>query len=140
MSSIERKGEPFSIRLARNTERLVEAEARRTQRSKSSIVEALTEEAARVRRFPGVGFHGDDVARCAWVIGSSLDVWEIIEMLTALGSPQRLQKDSHLTSRQIELARAYYAEYPIEIDEAIADNRRPVEEWRALFPFINATG
>jgi hypothetical protein len=54
----EPKGDPFSIRLSRSTELLVEGEARRTRRPKSAIVEALTEEAARVSRFPGIGFHG----------------------------------------------------------------------------------
>jgi len=46
------KSKPFSIRLSQTTNRFVEAEARRTKRSKGAIVEALTEEAARMRRFP----------------------------------------------------------------------------------------
>lgn len=49
------KGQPFNVRLQEETERLVEAEARRTRRTKSAIVEAFTEETARTRRFPGIG-------------------------------------------------------------------------------------
>ena len=36
------KGQPFSVRLQEETERLVEAEARRTRRTKSAAVEAFT--------------------------------------------------------------------------------------------------
>ena len=132
----ERKGEPFSIRLAESTERLVEAEARRTKRSKSAIVESLTEEAARVRRFPGVGFHGDDVGRAAWVIGTGLDVWEIVQMVEDLGSLDAVVKESHLTQRQVELALAYRSEYAAEVGAAVEENRRPVEEWNSLYPFV----
>src|SRR5919109_2493305 len=98
------KGQPFSVRLNEETERLVEAEARRTRRSKSAVVEAFTEETARTRRFPGVAFRGDDARRRPWVVGSGLDVWEIIHMLEDFGSIQRLVKDTQLNERQVRLA------------------------------------
>jgi nucleotide sugar dehydrogenase len=65
-----------------------------------------------------------------------LDVWEVIEMLEDLGSPARLQRESHLDERQIQLAVAYHRECAIEIDDAIAENRRPPSEWASLFPFV----
>jgi hypothetical protein len=136
MAKKERKSEPFSIRLSAATDRLVEAEAKRTRRSKGAIVEALTEEAARVRRFPGIGFHGDDVSRVAWAIGSGLDAWEVCEMLQDYGSVERLVRETHLTPAQVRLAVAYRDEYPNEIAEAIGANRRPLEEFRSLYPFI----
>jgi uncharacterized protein (DUF433 family) len=132
----EPKGEPFSIRLSRPTQRLVEAEAKRTRRSKSAIVESFTEEAARVRRFPGIGFRGDDVNRVAWVIGTGLDVWEVIEMLEDFGSLERLVKDSHLSPANVRLAMAYRDEYPEEINGAVAENQRTAEEWAELYPFV----
>ncbi|HLY64678.1 MAG TPA: hypothetical protein VKU60_04005, partial [Chloroflexota bacterium] len=72
------KGAPFSIRLSRPTELYIEAEAHRTRRSKSAIVEDLTEEAARMRRFPGIGFRQNtlDGGRDAWIMGTGFDVWE----------------------------------------------------------------
>jgi uncharacterized protein (DUF433 family) len=130
------KGEPFSVRFTRPTDRIVEEEARRTRRSKSAIVEALTEEAIRVRRFAGVGFRGEDAARRPWVIGSGLDVWEIIQMLDDLGSIARLTEETQLTERQVRLATAYRDSYPEETAEALAQNRRTVAEWRELYPFI----
>jgi len=135
-ASGERKGEPFSVRLSASTDRLVRAEAQRTSRSKSAIVEGLTEESARARRFPGIGFRGEDWSRRPWVIGSGLDVWEIVHMLEDFGGPEELVAGSQLDERQVRLALAYRDEYQGEIDAAIAENRRPVEDWRALYPFI----
>jgi hypothetical protein len=137
-SSDRQTGEPISIRLSRPTDQLVAAEARRTRRSKSAVVSAFTEETARTRRFPGIGFRGDDAARRAWVIGSGLDVWELVHMLEDLGSVERLVDETHLTERQIRLALAYRDAFPDEIGDAIVDNRRPTQELKVLFPFIDA--
>ncbi len=130
------KGEPFSVRFTVPTDRTVEEEARRTRRSKSAVVEALTEEAIRTRRFPGIGFRGDDAARRPWIIGSGLDVWEAIEMLEDFGAAERLLQETQLTERQLRLALAYRDSYPEEIGEAIAQNRRTPDLWHELYPFI----
>jgi uncharacterized protein (DUF433 family) len=130
------KGEPFSVRFTLATDRTIEAEARRTRRSKSTIVEALTEEAARTRRFAGTGFRGDDARRRPWVIGSGLDIWEIVQMAEDFGSVEQLVADTQLTERQVALALAYRDSYPDEIAEAIAENRRSPEECQELYPFV----
>jgi uncharacterized protein (DUF433 family) len=132
----DRKGAPFSVRFTRSTDRFIVAEARRTRRSKGAVVEALTEEAARMRRFAGLGFRGEDVRRRPWVIGSGLDVWEVVQMLEDYGSLNRLVADTQLTERQVRLAMAYRDAYPEEIAETIAENRRSAEEWRELYPFV----
>ncbi len=131
-----KKGEPFSVRFSLPTDHLVEDEARRTRRSKSAIVEALTEEAVRTRRFAGIGFRGEDAARRPWVIGSGLDIWEIVQMLEDFGSVESLVEETRLSERQVLLAVAYRDSYPEEIVEAIAENRRTVAQWRELYPFI----
>ena len=131
-----RKGEPFSVRFTLSTDRLVRDEARRTHRSRSAVVELLTEEAVRTRRFAGIGFRGDDFRREPWVIGSGLDVWEIIQMLDDFGSIEQLVAETQLTDRQVRLAVAYRDSYPEEVAEAIAENRRALAEWRGLYPFV----
>jgi hypothetical protein len=118
------------------TDHLVAAEAKRTRRSKSAIVESLTEEAVRTRRFAGIGFRGEDAARRPWVIGSGLDVWEIVQMLEDFGSVESLVEQTQLSERQAHLAVAYRESYPGEVAEAIAENRRTAEQWRELYPFI----
>lgn len=130
------KGQPFSVRLSETTDAFVRAEARRTRRSKSAVVEALTEEASRMRRFPGIGFRGDDAARRAWVIGTGLDVWEVIQMSQEFTSVAALTEHTQLTDRDTRLAQAYRQHHPDEIDEAIAENRRPLDELVELYPFL----
>jgi hypothetical protein len=130
------KASPFSIRLSRSTDRFVADEARRTRRSKSAIVEMLTEEAARMRRFPGVGFRGADANRRAWLIGAGIDVWQLIEAYQDFGAVERMAAETDLREPQIRLALAYWGEYPDEIDEAIAQNRVAIDEARDLYPFI----
>jgi len=132
-----RKGEPFSIRLSAPTDELVADEARRSRRSKSSIVEELTEESARMRRFPGIGFRDEHPRRRPWVIGTGLDVWELIDLLESYGSAEAVVEDFPLvTERHIRLAATYRDAYPEEIDEAIAENRRPADELQRLYPFV----
>src|SRR6266545_377663 len=91
------KGEPFSVRFSAATDRAIAAEAKRLNRSKSSIV----------------------------------------EMLQDYGSAAALIKGHEfIDERQARLAQAYYDAYPAEIDEAIAENRRPIEERLELYPWI----
>lgn len=128
-----RKSEPFTMRLTRETDLWVTEEARRTRRSKGAVVEALAEEAARMRRFPGVAFRGPEHDRRAWIIGTALDVWQVIEAYEDMGGA-RLAEEGDLSERSLRLALAYRKEYPEEVDEAIALNKRSQEEWRVLYP------
>ncbi|HEX6700710.1 MAG TPA: hypothetical protein VF101_08275 [Gaiellaceae bacterium] len=133
------KGHPFSVRFPEATDRAVEEEALRTQRSKGSVVADLAEEALRVRRFPGLAFRGDHPRRRPWVIGTGLDVWEIVQMLDDFGSSERLRESHGLTEQHVRLALAYRDRYPEEIETAVAENRRPAEEWRERYPFVVTT-
>lgn len=130
------KGEPFSVRFSSATDRAVSEEARRTKRSKSAVVEALAEEAIRARVFPGIAFRGDDARRRPWVIGTGLDVWELCQLIEEAGSLEAASAELEVDERRLRLALAYRERYPDEIAEAIAENRRPVEEWRELYPFV----
>lgn len=70
------------------------------------------------------------------MIGSALDVWQIVEAHRDFGSVQRMVDDGAASTRQITLALAYYQRFGAEIDVAIADNRRSLEELRDEHPFI----
>jgi hypothetical protein len=130
------KSAPFSMRLSRRMETLIDGEARRTGRSRGAIVEALAEEALRMRLFPGVAFKGADWERRAWVIGTALDVWQIIDAHRDIGSIESMAAGGSANERQIRLALDYYEMFPEEIDAAVADNRRPLEQLEEEFPFI----
>ena len=100
---------------------------------------AQVDEIARTRCFPGLAFRGDAACRRSCVIGSGLDVWEIIQMLEDLGSIEQLIEHTQLTEHQVRLAVAYRDTYPDEIAAAIAENRRPVQVWRQHYPFVHFT-
>jgi hypothetical protein len=130
------KSAPFSMRLSKSMEALVETEATRTGRSKGAVVEALADEALRMRLFPGIAFRGTDWDRRAWVIGTSLDVWQIVDAYRDIGSVEVTAGGGSASERSISLALAYYERFPEEIDAAIAENRRSIEQLRDEFPFI----
>lgn len=133
------KSAPFSMRLSRRMETLVDNEARRTGRSRGAIVEALAEEALRTRLFPGIAFKGADWERRAWVVGTALDVWQIVDAHRDIHSIERMAEGGSANERQIRLALDYYEMFPEEIDEAIADNRLPLEQLAEEFPFITVS-
>lgn len=131
------KGRPTSIRLDPATQALVDAEAKRVQRSRSAVIESLTAESARVRRFPGIGFRGDDFGRRPWVVGTNLDVWELCQMLDQHSSDaELLDAFDNIQPRHLALARAYRKEFTQEIDEAIAGNSGSLEELLERFHFL----
>lgn len=132
------KGKPFTMRLSRGFEELLEIEARRSRRSKARVLESLADEALRMRRFPGIGFRGPDHDRRAWVMGTGLDVWELIELYNDYGEERRkLMFEAHpITERQLEVGLAYHREYPEEIDWHIEENSRSPEEWHRLYPGV----
>jgi len=131
------KSAPFSIRLSPRINMMVSEEANRTRRSKGSVIEALADEALRCRRFPGITFRGEDWKRRAWVMGTSLEVFEVIWALEDFGAPKRMADALNITERQIDLALAYYREFPEEINQAIADNRQSLDELQKRFPFVD---
>lgn len=132
-----RKSRPFSLRLSQAADALVGEEARRTRRSKGAVVAALAEEALKARLFPGIAFRGDDWDRRPWVIGTALDVWQIVEAYRDFGSVKRMAAETDLTARQIELAVSYHDRFPDEIDADIERNRRPLADLRREFPAVD---
>jgi len=131
------KAEPFGLRLSAGVEELVVEEARRTRRSKGAVVEALAEEALKTRLFPGIAFRGVDWERRAWVIGTALDVWEIVAAFQDFDSLEDMASKTDLSERQIRVALAYHQRFPAEIDDAIGRSRRSVEQLHAAFPTID---
>jgi hypothetical protein len=141
MSRRERtpKTQPFSVRLGPAANVLVTEEARREGRSRGAVIEELAEEAAKTRLFPGIGYRGRP--RRAWVIGSGLDVWEIVDLLRSYdGDTDRLRESHPLVSdRHVRLARAYAERFPEELEELLEANTRPLDDLHALYPFLERT-
>ncbi len=137
MAANPSRTQPFSIRLGAQANLLVSDEVRRSGRPRSVVVEELAEEAAKTRLHPGIAFRGRP--RRAWVIGSGLDVWEILEMLHSYDGDEGSLLANHplLSDRHLRAARAYAERFPEEIDLLLQENHRPLEQLRELFPFLH---
>ncbi len=132
-----KKGEPFTVRFSPATQQAIEAEARRTKRTRTAVVEELADEALRMRLFPGIAFHDEFPFRDAYLLGAGLEVWELCELLQIYPDHQTLvDAFPRLEQKHIDLALAYREAYRDEIDGAIAENNRPREDLRRLYPFI----
>ena len=133
------KGQPISVRLSEPVELLVREEAERTGRSRGQVVEELADEAARLRLYPGIGFRGPEPRR-AHVLGSGLDVWQIVELLEEYGDEHDALLADHplVDERALTLARAYSERFREEIELHRRRQRRSPEDLRALYPFIAA--
>lgn len=129
------KSKPFTIRLSEEVESWLDRENRRTKLPKGTLLETLAEESIRARRFPGIGFRGPENSRRAWVIGTALDVWELVELCEGKGR-ERLLAEHNVTERQLDLALSYRESFPLEIDEALKENARTPEEWHEISPAI----
>jgi uncharacterized protein (DUF433 family) len=133
------KTQPFSIRLGQRANLLVSEEARRSGRSRSVVVEELAEEAAKARLHPGIAFRGRP--RRAWVIGSGLDVWEIVELVDAYKNDVAALTADHplVSKRHVRTALAYGTQFGDEIAQLLDENRRPLAELRDLYPFLQSS-
>src|ERR671910_1581330 len=90
---------------------------------------------SRTSRFPGLGFRGPEHSRRAWVIGTGLDVWELVELYKGKGRG-RLISEHNVSERQLDLALSYYEVYPREIEGALEENVRSPEEWHEISPSV----
>jgi uncharacterized protein (DUF433 family) len=125
------------VRLGRAAQLLVDEERRRSGRSRSAVIEELAEEAAKSRLFPGIAFRGPEPRR-AWVLGTGLDVWEIVELHRDYEGDVAAIVENHasLSERAVRLALAYAERFPEEIEEQLRENRPPLAELRERYPFI----
>jgi hypothetical protein len=131
------RSQPFSIRLGEAASLLVGEEALRTGRSRNAVVEELAEEAAKMRLFPGIAFRG--MPRRAWVIGTGLDVWELLDLLGSHGGSEARVRESHslVGERQLQLATTYAQRFPDEIARLVEASQRPLDDLIALYPFLH---
>ncbi len=89
-----------------------------------------------MRCLPGIAFRGSDAERRAWVTGTALDVWQIVDAHRDIGSLQGMAEGGSASEHQIRPALRYHEPFPEESDAAIRENRRAIEELQQEFPFI----
>ncbi|MDA0269562.1 MAG: ribbon-helix-helix protein, CopG family [Chloroflexi bacterium] len=109
----------LSIRMDEDALDRLDAESRRTGRTRSDIAKTLLDEGLRMERHPGIVFcTGPAGRRPALAVGP--DVWEVARVVRDLrGGPGVIEQAAELTglpARDIEVVIRYYAEHAAEID------------------------
>ncbi len=128
---------PVSIRLDPGVDRPVRELARRTRQPLGRVINNLLEIALRLQRFPGITFIDGPAGRRAHVVGTGLDVWEIVALLRDYGSPEAvIAAFPRLTRSSVEIAQAYASAYPEEIKEYLDWLERSPEQIISEFPHI----
>lgn len=129
---------PFSIRLEPELDARFTALAKRHRRSKASLLKSLADEGERTLRYPGIVFIGPIERRQARVLGTAFDVWKVVDIHQDFQGDLARIVEAYapgLSERDIQLALAYYREFPEEIDEKIRRRRRGLDELLREYPF-----
>jgi hypothetical protein len=137
MSSAKRT-RSFSARFSAEVVDRLDAHSARVGQSKARVAERLIEEGLRTEEFPGIIFRSGPAGRRAGIAGGP-DVWEIVRDLKAaahegaLDPIEAVSRASGLDRAKVQLAAAYYAAYPGEVDERIRiDEEAAAQLRRAL--------
>jgi hypothetical protein len=111
--------------------------ARRSGRTPSETAALLLEEALRQDEFALVEFRDSGAGRQAYLKGSRLAIWQIVDFANAFKREvERTAARLEIAPASVRAALAYEAAYPEEIRFALDDSRKSVEELRRLMPDI----
>jgi hypothetical protein len=113
----------LSIRLDLGTIERLDAESKRSGRTRSELARTLIEEGLRMERHPGIVFRSGPSGRRPGLAGGP-DVWEVIRVFREVSSgEQRVEDTASLTGlspSQVMAAARYYAEFADEINAWIS--------------------
>jgi uncharacterized protein (DUF433 family) len=91
----------------------------------------------RLQRFPGITFIEGPTGRRAHVVGTGLDVWEIVALLRDYGFADAvIAAFPRLTKSSVDIAQAYASAYPEEIKEYLEWLERSPEQIVSEFPHV----
>jgi uncharacterized protein (DUF433 family) len=93
-------------------------------RSFAEMVRVLTEEAVKMREFPGIVFADGPTGRRA-TFRDGLDVWEVVEPYLLAGKDWSILRQSYpeVDEAKLRAAVLYYESYPDEIEARINLNQ-----------------
>jgi uncharacterized protein (DUF433 family) len=79
---------------------------------------------------PAIARRGE--RRDAWIVGTPVYVWQVIEALERRGSTATVAAETGLTEHQVRVALEYYERVPDEVDAVLAERRAPVRASTAV--------
>lgn len=122
-----------SFRLTHGTLRLLDERAAEHGESSNALAQRLLDESLRLERHPLLCFRqGGSGLRRPALLGTRLDVWQVIETLRAHNGDVEVTADYFaITPTQVRACIAYYAEFKTEIDTYARAEIRAAERERA---------
>jgi hypothetical protein len=119
--------EHYTLRFQAGVSKRLRAQASRARLAPRTLAQRYVDEGLRREAHPLIRFVDGPSGRRAALVGSGLDVWEVVA--TARENGNDLNATAELLAIPVGLAQAavtYFGEYPEEIDAEIARN---AEEW-----------
>jgi uncharacterized protein (DUF433 family) len=111
----------LSFRLPQPTLDRLETRAHQIRETRTGLAERYLEEGLRMDEHPGIGFADGPAGRRAVLLGTGLDVWEIIGTIKQSQESQSAAAEYlELPPAQVRAAVRYYAAFPDEIDDVLA--------------------
>jgi uncharacterized protein (DUF433 family) len=121
-----------SFRFSGSTLERLDQRAHEIRESRTSLAERYVEEGLRMDEHPGVGFADGPAGRRAILLGTGLDVWEIVDTVKQnAGSVDAAAAYLELPVASVRAAIRYYATFRDEIDELL-DRRAAIAERERL--------
>ena len=116
--------ETASFRLPAETLERLDARAQMIGTTRTALAELYLEEGLRLVEHPGVRFVDGPSGRRPGIVGTGLDVWEVVETIRAHdGSVAEAAEYLRIPDARVRVAARYYAAFPSEIDDWIAGNQ-----------------
>jgi hypothetical protein len=127
----------LSIRVPERALEALDAEVRRSGRTRSEVAKELIEEGLRMREHPLITFRQSATGRKAALVDGPYIWWavQVLKDVVERGG-DAVAETAELTDLrpdQVEVIARYYAQYPNEIDEFIELNNREADEAEAAW-------
>ncbi len=121
-----------SFRFSEATLKRLDERAHEIRETRTGLAERYVEEGLRMDEHPGIGFADGPTGRRAILLGTGLDVWEVVDTVKQNGSSvDAAARYLELPSGIVRTAIRYYAAFPDEIDEMLARRNAIAERERA---------
>jgi uncharacterized protein (DUF433 family) len=130
--TVSRMADPISIRLPQATLDALKERAELERIAPRTLAQRMIEEGLRLAQHPMITFVDGPAGRRARMVPIGIDVWQLVEMVQSEGGDaDEVAEAMNYPRWAVDAALAYHREYPAEIDQMIADNRRALEQGHA---------
>lgn len=123
---------PLAVRVAPDTIEHLQRRAREARQTQTALVERYVKEGLRTDEHPLIFFRAGAAGRRPALVGTRLDVWQVIETIRQNGSSVETTAEYlGLSDEKVRACVRYYAEYEDEVDEWAARARAIAEREEA---------